>query len=309
MEDGAMQDAVKNRVFRNEHRFSRSSLSAFLRPARRIALGLVLGAAACLAACSSTPKRPAELFSSRNMAETYLELATKDTDRGSYDAALDTLDEARRAAVGADDPSLRIRTALLRGNILFYRGDLKAAEAEWQQALAEAEASGDRELAARCRIHRGWGTLMEAIARKAGPEAAQAVRDAVNRDAAQLKKDTEGIAFGHMVIALAEKELGRSKEAEAAAQKALAIHDKENYLEKAAYDWYIIASIRSVAGRYADAQKALDEAIAFDRRAENAAGLAAEWRARGDVYTRAGNAALAEEAYTRSREIYATITE
>ncbi|MDR2608903.1 MAG: tetratricopeptide repeat protein [Treponema sp.] len=243
------------------------------------------------------------------MAETYLEVATKDTDRGSYDAALDTLDEARRAAVGADDPSLRIRTALLRGNILFYKGDLPAAEAEWQQALAEAEASGDRELAARSRIHRSWGTLMEAISRKEGPQAAQTVRDAVNRDAAQLKKDTEGIAFGYMVIALAEKELGRSKEAEAAAQKALAIHDKENYLEKAAYDWYIIASIRSVAGRYADAQKALDEAIAFDRRAENTAGLAAEWRARGDVYTKAGASALAEEAYARSREIYATITE
>jgi tetratricopeptide (TPR) repeat protein len=243
------------------------------------------------------------------MAETYLEVATKDTDQGSYDTALSVLDEARRAAVSADDPSLRIRTGLLRGNILFYKGDSQAAEDEWRRALAEAEASGDRELAARSRIHRSWGTLMDAIARKEGPLAAQAVKDAVNRDIPQLKKDTEGTAFGYTVIALAEKELGRAGEAEAAARKALEIHDKENYLEKAAYDWYIIASIRSVAGRYADAQKALDEAIAFDRRAENAAGLAAAWRAKGDVYTRAGDTALAEEAYTRSREIQAAITE
>jgi tetratricopeptide (TPR) repeat protein len=150
---------------------------------------------------------------------------------------------------------------------------------------------------------------MEAVSRKEGSQAAQALRDAVNRDIPQLKKDTEGAAFGYMVVALAEKELGRMGEAEAAARKALAVHDKENYLEKAAYDWYIIASIRSVAGRYADAQKALDEAIAFDRRAENTAGLAAAWRAKGDVYTRAGSAAPAEEAYARSREIQATITE
>ncbi|MDR2303657.1 MAG: hypothetical protein LBE10_03615, partial [Treponema sp.] len=188
-----MQGTIKNRVVRNEHRFSWSSAFGVL--------CLALCAAACLAACSSAPKRPAEIFSSRNMAETYLEVAAKYTDRGSYDAALDTLNEARRAAVGADDPSLRIRTALLRGNILFYRGDPEAAEAEWRQALAEVEASGDKELAARSRIHRSWGTLMEAISRKEGSPVAQAVRDAVNKDISWLKKDTEGIAFGYMVIA------------------------------------------------------------------------------------------------------------
>jgi tetratricopeptide (TPR) repeat protein len=105
------------------------------------------------------------------------------------------------------------------------------------------------------------------------------------------------------VIGLAEKENRRFTEAEDAVKRALAIHEKDNYLEYAAYDWYLIASIRSVAGRYGEAAAALEEALALDRRAENSWGLAMDWRALGEVYRKQGRTAEAEAAGARSGEI------
>jgi tetratricopeptide (TPR) repeat protein len=219
--------------------------------------------------------------------------------------ALDLLEEARRLAVSVDDPSLRIRTGLSRGNILFSLGRRDEALIAWDAALAEAESLNNRELAAICRIYRARGRLLGANGDTA--QAAAEVRNEVNRELGFIKTDKLSEALGWTVLGLAEKESRRFAEAEAAVKKALDTHEKGNYLEQAAYDWYLIASIRSVAGRYDDARTALEQALALDRRAENSWGLAADWRALGEVYRKAGKTAEAEAAAARSTEIFRSL--
>jgi tetratricopeptide (TPR) repeat protein len=274
--------------------------------------GLLWGA---LAGCSSTPKRPAEVTGLKTAGERQLTLANQETDRGNFASALGLLDEVWRVAVASDDPSLRIRTSLSRGNIFFSQGRRSEADSAWAAALAEAESlggaqgdtQGGRELAAVCRIYIARGRLLAAIRDGAGDQAAAPVKTDVNRDLGLIKNDQLSVALGWTVIGLAEKESRRFGEAEDAVKKALSIHEKNNYLEYAAYDWYLIASIRSVAGKYPDATTALEEALALDRRAENSWGLAMDWRALGEVYRKQGKTAEAEAASARSAEILRAI--
>jgi tetratricopeptide (TPR) repeat protein len=253
------------------------------------------------AACSTAPKGPVEIFEQRAIAESQLELANRAADQGNYVAALLLLDDARRIAVGADDPILRIKTALSRGNVLFSLGRGEEASLAWQTALAEAELSGSGELAAVSRIHIARGVLLSA---GEGAGRAETIREEVRQELGRIKSDTFYIAFGWVVAALADKETGHYDEAEASVKKALAIHEKQRLLEQAAYDWYLIAWVRSAAGRYPAAREALESAIALDRRAENSWGLATDWRALGDVLTKAGDPAAAEAAYRRAAEIF-----
>jgi tetratricopeptide (TPR) repeat protein len=236
----------------------------------------------------------------RKGAEIQLEQANRQAERGDFEEALALLEVAWQFAVAADDPGLRVRSTLSRGNILFYQGKEDEAARAWEEALAEAEAAGDAELASVVRIYRARGRLLAAEERGT---AAAAVKREVSAEISRIKKDKPSIALGWTVIALADKEGRRFDDAEAAARKALDIHLKGNYLEQAAYDWYLIASIRSVAGDYTGAQAALEETIALDRRAENSWGLAMDWRALAEVYRKAGNAGRSEAAATRSEEI------
>ena len=256
---------------------------------------------ALLASCSSAPKRPAEIVSVRQMGENQLNLVNKATDQGDYDRALILLAEARRLAVSADDPSLRVRTKLSEGNILFSQNKADEAEAVWNGALAEAEASGQTELVSQARIYLARSSLI------AGTASAANVKDRVNKELAVIKSDTLAIALGWTVIGRAEQKDRNFSAAEAAYQKAAAIHDKENYLEQAAYDWYLIASSRSVSGQSAAAVEALNTALAYDRRAENTFGLASDWRALGDVYKRAGKPDETDADYRRAAEIFRAI--
>jgi tetratricopeptide (TPR) repeat protein len=260
-----------------------------------VILGMVL------ASCSSAPKNPAEIRAQRNGAEKQLELANRQAERGDFEGALALLELARQLAVAADDPSLRVRTGLSRGNVLFYQGKRDEAAAAWE--AAEAEAEGDPALAAAARIYAARGRLLIASAEGRGAEAAAPVKNEVDRAMDRLKKDDLSTALGWTVIGLAEKEGRRFTEAEAAVRKALALHQKGNYLEQAAYDWYLIASIRSLAGRYPAAEAALQEALALDRRAENSWGLAMDWRALAEVCRKAGKDSQAEAAAARSQEI------
>ncbi|GHT91443.1 hypothetical protein FACS1894140_2100 [Spirochaetia bacterium] len=275
---------------------------------KNIVYRLIILFMGCLAAgaCSSAPKKPPEVFLQRTAGEKQLELANKEADRGNFLLALDLLEEARRIAISVDDPSLRIRAGLSRGNILFPLGRREEAVAAWDAALGEALSLKNRELEAICRIYRARGRLLAAAADGAVQTAAE-VRAEVNREMAFIKTDKLSEALGWTVLALAEKEGRLFTEAEAAVKKALDIHEKGNYLEQAAYDWYLIASIRSVAARYNDAQTALEEAIALDRRAENSWGLATDWRALAEVYRKAGKTAEAEAATARSAEIFESL--
>lgn len=265
----------------------------------------VFFAVLCLgAACSSAPRRPAENFELRDMAEGQLDLANREADRGNSETALLLLSDAYRVAVSVDDPSLRIRTGLSRGNVLFSLGRREEASLSWDTALEEAEKFGSQELCALGRIHMARGLILSA-----GAEGgiAPSLREDIGRDLGRLKQDDFYTAFGWIVAALADTALGRLEDAEASIKKALAIHERNRYLEQAAYDWFLIASVRSRAGKYPGARDALNSALALDRRAENSWGLATDWRALGDVLKKEGNAAEAEAAYRRAAEIFRSL--
>jgi tetratricopeptide (TPR) repeat protein len=265
----------------------------------RIALVALL----LLSACSSAPKNPGEINMLRRYAETQLETGNRQADRGGLEDALYTLDEVMRLAVATDDPSLRVRAALSRSNVLFSMGQRQEAEEGWNTALAEAERSGNKELAAVSRIHIARGRLLS----PEGKAAAQSIRGELDRNMVFVKTDRLYTAFAWTVIGMAEKELGRFAAAETAVRRGLEIHEKDSYFELAAYDWFMIASFRSLSGDYRGARQALETAIAFDRRVENSWGLASDWRALGDVSQKAGDRVSARAAYQRAAEIFRAI--
>jgi tetratricopeptide (TPR) repeat protein len=256
-------------------------------------------------ACSTKPKNPGDVYSVRRQAESQLALGGKQADRGDFESALNILDEALRLAVTVDDPSLRIRVGLSRGNALFSLGRGGEAEEAWNGALSEAERVRNGELAAVSRIHIAWGKLLSTASADMAA-VAQPIRDNVSRDMSAIK-DRYYAAFAWTVRGLAEKGLGNYPQAEAAVLRALDIHEKDRYFELAAYDWYMIASFRSLNGKYTEALKALDSAIAFDRRVENSWGLASDWRAMGVVYGKAGDGESSRAAYLRAAEIFKAI--
>ena len=250
--------------------------------------------------CSTAPKKTGETYDLRRRAESQLELGNRQANNGSLDNALIFLGEAWRLAVMTDDSGLRARVGLSRGNVLLSLGRGEDAAEGWNEALAEASKMGNAELAAVCRIHISRGRLLS----PSGGSQAQSVRDEVNRDLALIKSDRLYAAFAWTVIGLAERELGRYAQAEAALRRSLGIHEKERNLDLAAYDWFLIASFRSLSGDYGRARQALEAAIAFDRRAENSWGLANDWRAMGDVQAKAGDREAARAAYARAAEIF-----
>jgi len=253
-----------------------------------------------LLSCSSAPKNTGDIYEIRKDAEVQLEHGNRQADRGSLDAALVFINEARRLAVITDNPSLLVRSSLSLGNVLFALGNADEAFESWNKALEEANRAGNKELAAVCRIHIARGKLFSPD----GKNAAQSLRDEVNREMASIKSDELYIAFAWTVIGLAEKELGRYAAAEEAVKRAFAIHEKALNLKLAAYDWFIIASFRSLSGNSAGALKALDSAIEYDRRTENSWGLANDWQAVGDVQKKAGNIDAARAAYFRAAAIF-----
>ncbi|MDR2069324.1 MAG: tetratricopeptide repeat protein [Spirochaetaceae bacterium] len=271
-------------------------------PRRKTALLFTL-AFFVLGACSSAPERPAELFTLQNETETQLNLANREADRGNYEGALTLLEEARRLAASTDRPPLLIRVWLSQGNVLFSLGRVEAARALWDAALAESERAGEEELAAASRIYMARSSLIL----DGGAGTPEKVIAAVREDLARLKSDKLNSALGWTVIGIAEKELRHWAEAESALAKALDIHEKDRYLELAAYDWYLIASVRSVSGRYDSALEALSRALALDRRAENSYGLGMDWLALGEVYQKAARGDEALAAYRRSAEIFRAI--
>jgi tetratricopeptide (TPR) repeat protein len=266
----------------------------------RVNLIIIVLAMLFVSACSTPPKNPGDVYDLRKQAEAQLALGNNHADRGGFDLALTILNEALRLAIAVDDPGLRIRVGLSRGNVLFSLDMREEAETAWNNALGEAEKTGSSELIAVSRIHIARGRLLS----PEGKAAAQSIRDEVNQNLAQVKSDRLYTAFAWMIIGLAEKELGRYAQAEAAVRRSLEIHEKDLYFELAAYDWFMIASFRSLAGDYRGARQALESAIAFDRRVENSWGLASDWRALGDVSRKAGDSNAAYAAYLRASEIF-----
>ena len=265
--------------------------------------------------CSSAPKRAVEIRADRNVAIQQLNLVNQLVSRGRYDDALRDLREARRLAVSTDDPYLRMRTSISRGDILFALGRHDEAFEEWENASKEGDSSGEHALASLARIFAIRAHLV-LLANETGASgtaintAAEEYKAQISREMAIVGNDDIANAAGNIALGLAEKALGNWAGAESAVRRALDIHEKNNALEDSAYDWFLIASIRSVGGNYVGdegALKALETAISFDRRAENGFGLASSWEAVGDVYDKAGRAEDAWAAWQRAAEIYEAI--
>ena len=281
------------------------------RPRVLSVFGIVL-LLAVLSACSSAPKKPAEVFTSRITAGNQLNLANATANQGRYEDALLILDEARRLALSADDPPLRIKTSMSRGNILFSLGRHTEAFREWEIASVEGDASDEKILAALARIYsiRANLVLLANASEQGGGDGIAETQKLMTRlqdEMIIVKSDPPSTAAGEVTFGMAEKQLGRWADAENTVKKALSFHEKNLYLEDAAYDWFLMASIRSVAGNYDAALEALRNAIAFDRRAENGFGLASSWRAMGDVYKKSGKSAESRDAYQRAADIYRAI--
>lgn len=246
--------------------------------------------------CSSAPKKPAEIFTMRNAAQGHLELANISVSKNDYTTAHTYIAEAWRLAVSCDDPNLRIRVLLCKGNALFNEGELDKARAEWKLSLYESTIEKNTAMIAASKVHLARVTLAEGKAAEAKTVATQAI--------SQLKTEPLFIAQAWRVIGLAEKELGNSKEAENAFLQSEKIHTKDNYLEESAYDWYLIASSRSKSGQYASSIEALNTALDFDRRCENAYAIGMDWQAIGLVQEKAGNKEEAKSAYSRSAAVF-----
>jgi len=261
---------------------------------------------AVFSGCSSAPKKATEIFTDRNTAIKQLALADYTANRGRYEDALVILDGARKLALSTDDPSLRLRTSMSRGNYLFALGRNQEAFAEWKSAADEGDASGEPVLAALARIYsiRAQIVLLDT---EAGASNADELKEQLSRETAAVKSDDNATAVWNITLGLAEKQMGRWAEAENAVKKALSYHEKELFLEDTAYDWFLIASIRSMAGNYDKSLEALNMAIRFDRRAENGFGLASSWQAMGDVLLKAGRGGESTAAWRRAAEIYRAI--
>ena len=256
--------------------------------------------------CSSAPKKATEIFTERNTATKQLDFANYTANRGRYEDALVNLEGARKLAVSADDPPLRLKTSISRGNFLFALGRNTEAFAEWESASDEGDASGEPVLAALARIYSIRAKIM-LLDTETGTANAQELKEQLNREMTTVKSDGNATAVGNIALGLAEKQLGRWADAESAVKKALSYHEGGLFLEDAAYDWFLIASIRSMAGNYNTSLEALEMAIRFDRRAENGFGLASNWQAKGDVLKKAGRDGEAQAAWQRAADIYRAI--
>jgi len=262
-----------------------------------------------LTGCSSAPKRPAEIFTTRNSAVAQLELGNKAVSKGDFTNANLFLAEAWRLAVSADDPSTRVSVLLAEGNAWFNEGNGDRANELWIQAGSEAANIKDKTLLSVAKIYMTRGSLAEGSNDESIPDSERKQRAAEAKAIvlAEIDKTKDNVlyhAFACKVLGLAEKELGNAKGAEDAIKEAAELHENGKYLEDTAYDWYLIASVRSKAGKYQDAEAALETAISFDRRAENANGLAMDWMAIGMVDEKAGKPDAAITAYKRAKEIF-----
>ena len=249
-------------------------------------------------ACSTAPKNPGDIYDLRKQAEAQLDLGNKMSDRGNNEESMILLNEAQRLAKITDSSGLIIRTSLSRGNVLLNLHQFTEASAEFENALSESQLIDNREFIAVSRIHISRFMLLT------GQIPAQKAKEEIVREMAFIKSDKLYIAFAWMARGLAEKEMGNYSEAENAVKQALTLHEKDRYLEHAAYDWYLIANFRSLSRNYKGAQEAIMKAIALDRRIENSYGLATDWRALGEIHIKAGNNKEAKAAFIRSSSIF-----
>lgn len=257
--------------------------------------------------CSSAPKRPVEVFTNRNAAIAQLDLGNTARNQGDYANAHIFLSEAWRLAVSTDDPETRIQILLAQGNTFFNEGKREQAQNTWALAQKEASDINNASLLSISKIYQARGRLTEGspsyVHNDNSKQIAQEVKAITQTEMSKLKNPLF-LAFAWRTLGLAEKELENKKEAEKALMEAVAIHEKNRYLEDTAYDWYLIASVRSKANDFEEAKAAIAKALDFDRRAENTNGLGMDWLALGTIQEKAKDFANAHESYLRAETIF-----
>lgn len=271
--------------------------------------GILLAVLLLATGCSSAPKRPAEIFTNRDAAQAQMEMARQAVMNHEPAVARQFLEEAWRLAVRTDDADTRIRVLLATGNTWYSEGNVDQAMLLWEQARAEAGKHNNKVLSAAAVIHIARGTLAEGHPDRnmVQPERTQRAGDARTQVLAvrnDIQKDPLYAAFAWRVLALSEKELGNTDAAVKAIDESIEIHESGQYLEDAAYDWYIKASIFSRTEQYPEALDALEHSLVFDRRAENAAGLGRDWMAIGAVREKSGDLTGARAAWIQARDIF-----
>lgn len=186
--------------------------------------------------CSSAPKRPAEIFTTRNAAVSQMELAHQAVMKGEPDVAKQFLSEAWRLAVASDDADTRARVLLATGNAWYSEGAVENALQMWKQAKEEAEQAHSAVLTAAANIHLARGNLAEGSGQPEMSDTDRKKRAEESRAtvlAAQKELDGTVVyeAYAWRVLSLAEKELGNTDAALQAIDRAADIHDGENFLK------------------------------------------------------------------------------
>jgi tetratricopeptide (TPR) repeat protein len=248
---------------------------------RNQSAGLASGLAlVLLVSCSSAPKVPDEVFDTRNQATDYVKLADSLVAKGQYESALKYYRQAidLDSSVDSLDSSSLARSSL--GRLWLVWGDLDAASAEFAKAEDYARLAGSPRALALALTGRG-----EVAFRKHDLEAAfTAFESAVA--AAGTDEASLGIALHDR--ASAAYGLGRTAEAKADLEKALAINTKLKRWSELASNRYLLATFLAKEGDLEGALKAGLEALANDKKSENAAGISGDLVLLADLSGRAG---------------------
>lgn len=270
---------------------------------------LMLLSAFFFISCSSTQKRPLEIVVDKNAALAQLEMANTAINKNDFSNATIFLEESWRLAVATDDPEIRIKVLLTKGNSLFNQGEIEQAQVCWKQAEQEAQEENFSILISTSKIYQARGLLSEGLPASEASDStrqknAQEAKDIIQVHLSSVRSHALYYAFAWRVLGLAEKELKNFSASEKAFLEAIALHEKNRYLFDIAYDWYLLASTHSKAGNYSGAKQALQNALMFDRKAENSFGLGMDWMALGTIEEKLQDTEAASKAYARAADIF-----
>lgn len=216
-------------------------------------------------------------------------------ERGDHHKAgvvLDQLIESTDAGGGARDRAYAYWNAGINACELGQRGEaLRLVE---KAAALLADSDDDRNVA-RLRVSRAWIMLAQQEPDAAG---ARALLTAV-LPSLEVHAGAASVAAAHVELARAELLLGRSQEAAAQAQQALAVVGSDHALIRARAHALLGAALVAL-GRQDDGRRALGTAADLLEQAGSTRHAASAWRQLADAYAVAGEPGFALEAARRA---------
>jgi len=268
----------------------------------RAAPGLMLLAAAVLAACSTAPKPRTEVTQRKDRAAEYARAGNARYRLADYAQARTLFTLALNENLAVDNEAGVAASYNSLGRVHLALGELDAAGRYFDEAARLAEANGLRLLQAQSASNLGELSL----ARGQAQRAERYLRDAL---ALLPSGDTgeEAAVIEHNLGAVL-KRLERLPEAMASFRRALDMNLGQERYEEAASNCYMIASIQSLQGDTGGAIATLDQALTYDRRMENSLGIAKDLSALGALRRRQGDVPGALESYRKSLQVYQSLS-